>query len=128
MPRDRYATFAVALKHRLRYEPYTHYEDLNGLVGHLQTFAKAATTPDVVKPKKHSIIRHAGQYLGVSFAEANPRKVFKRSAQPLSNLPLEILSYLGSYLDEICENGILKQSMHQVSACTFGHIACYLLH
>ncbi len=40
--------FAVALKHRLRYGPYTYYEDLNGLVGHIQTFAKAATTPDVV--------------------------------------------------------------------------------
>jgi len=118
--------FAVALKHKLRYEPYTYYEDLNGLVGHLQTFAKAATTPDVVKTKKHSMLRRVGQYLGVSFAEANPRKVLKRSPQPLGNLPLEILSHLGSYLDEICENGTLKQSIHQVSACTFEHIIYYL--
>jgi predicted membrane chloride channel (bestrophin family) len=120
--------FAVALKHRLRYEPYTHYEDLHGLVGHLQTFAKAATTLDVIKTKKHSVIRQVGQYLGVSFAEANPRKVLKRSAQPLGNLPLEILSYLGSYLDELCQNGNLKQSMHQVSACTLKIFSAILLH
>lgn len=93
----------------------------------LQTFAKAATMPDVVKTKKPSIIRQAGHYLGFSFAEANPRKVFKRSAQPLGNLPLEILSYLGSYLNEICENGTLKQSMHQVSACTLGTLFIYYL-
>ena len=109
--------FAVALKHRLRYEPYAYYDDLDGLIGHLQTFAKAATTPEVMNPRKHSTIKQVGEILGVSFAESNPRKVIKRATQPLGNLPLEILSYLSSYLDEVCENGTMKHSMHQVFSC-----------
>lgn len=109
--------FAVSLKHKLRYEPYSHYEDLDGLIGHLQTFAKAATTPETMKPRKHSVLKQVGALLGVSFAESNPRKVLKKATQPLGNLPLEILSYLSSYLDEVCENGTMKQSMHQVFAC-----------
>jgi putative membrane protein len=36
--------FAMALKHRLRFEPYTHYEDLQHIVGHLDTYAKAVST------------------------------------------------------------------------------------
>jgi hypothetical protein len=109
--------FAVSLKHKLRYEPYSYYEDLDGLIGHLQTFAKAATTPETMQPRKHSVFKQVAGLLGVSFAESNPRKVLKKATQPLGNLPLEILSYLSSYLDEVCENGTMKHSMHQVFAC-----------
>lgn len=34
--------YAVALKHSLRFEPYAAYPDLQHLIGHLDTFAKAA--------------------------------------------------------------------------------------
>ena len=67
--------FAVALKHKLRFEPYTGYEDLDGLVAHLDTFAKAATTPGSCQPRKLGFFKSVGQYLGVSFAESNPRKL-----------------------------------------------------
>ena len=109
--------FAVALKHKLRFEPYTHYEDLNGLVNHLNTFAKEATTPDVMQEKKTTFLKSVGMYLGISFAESNPRKAIKRSKKPLGNLPLEILSHLAAYVDELTENGSLKISMQQVLAC-----------
>ncbi|KAL8838926.1 MAG: hypothetical protein Q9176_004731 [Flavoplaca citrina] len=45
--------FAVALKHRLRFEPYAQYEDLEQLVAHLSTFAGDAFHPESseLKPK-----------------------------------------------------------------------------
>ncbi|KAF2399355.1 UPF0187-domain-containing protein, partial [Trichodelitschia bisporula] len=104
--------FAVALKHRLRFEPYTGYDDLEGLVQHLETFAQSATEPGSCDPPRKSSVKAIGEYLGVSFAESNPRKVIKRSKKPLGNLPLEILSYLASYMDEVVENGQLKTPMH----------------
>jgi len=119
--------FAVALKHRLRYEPYAFYDDLDGLVGHLQTFAKAASTSEAKSQRKESTIKQVGELLGVSFAESNPRKALKKATQPLGNLPLEILSYLSSYLDEVCENGTMKHSMHQVFSCMPSHRVRLLL-
>jgi len=41
------AAFSVALKHKLRFEPYVHYDDLKHLVRHLDTYAKAADHLDV---------------------------------------------------------------------------------
>lgn len=38
--------FAVALKHKLRFEPFMHYEDLHNLVAHLDTFGKEAQAPE----------------------------------------------------------------------------------
>ena len=38
--------FAVALKHKLRFEPFVHYEDLHNLMAHLDTFAKEAEAPE----------------------------------------------------------------------------------
>jgi putative membrane protein len=110
-------TFAVALKHRLRFEPYTSYEDLAGLVGHLDTFAKAATTPEVTEPRKRSVLKSTGEYLGVSFAESNPRKTIKKAQKPVGNLPLEVLTYLAAYIDETVGNGLLKIPMQQTLAC-----------
>ena len=111
--------FSVALKHKLRFEPFAGYEDLSGLVGHLDTLAKAATTPDSINTCKPGFFKATGEYLGVSFAESNPRKVIKRSNKPLGNLPLEILTYLASYIDETCEAGLLKIPMQQTLACVF---------
>jgi ion channel-forming bestrophin family protein len=114
--------FSVALKHRLRFEPYTMYEDLHGLVCHLDTYAHDATKVEAptVNMKKNPL-RVLGQYLGVTFAESNPMKQIKRSNLPLGNLPLEILSYLSSYVDELVENGQLKTPAQLIIACKCCH-------
>lgn len=111
--------FAVALKHKLRFEPYTNYEDLNSLVGHLDTFAFHATqdTPDAALKHRPNSFKAVGEYLGVSFAASNPRKAIKKAKRPLGNLPLEIMGYLASYIDEIIENGQLSVPMQQTLAC-----------
>jgi ion channel-forming bestrophin family protein len=113
--------FAVALKHKLRFEPYTEYEDLASLVAHLDTFARTATRdePDLVarSQRRHGFFKATGQYLGISFAASNPRKVMKRARRPLGNLPLEILTYLASFTDELVVNGQLPIPMTQTLAC-----------
>lgn len=112
--------FVVALKHKLRFEPYTCYDDIEHLVAHLDTFARAATEADPDKArhvlKKPNFFKATGEYLGISFAESNPRKALKKADRPLGNLPLEILSYLGGFTDELIANGQLKVSMHQTMA------------
>ncbi|KAB2578012.1 Bestrophin/UPF0187 [Lasiodiplodia theobromae] len=112
--------FANALKHKLRFEPYVHYEDLQGLVQHLDTYAKEAEDPDLLIPPKKSPWKVFGEYLGVPMAESNPRKQLKRAKKPLGNLPLEILNHLSRYVDtltEAPEGGEAKlKGYHQVQA------------
>ncbi|GIK00457.1 hypothetical protein Aspvir_004482 [Aspergillus viridinutans] len=108
--------FAVALKHKLRFEPDIAYEDLAGLVGHLDTFAKEAHDRSTLQPPKKSSWKALGEYLGVSFAESNPRKLVKRSKKPLGHLPLEILNHLSAYIDRCIANGTLSVSLHQSQA------------
>lgn len=100
--------FAVSLKHKLRFEPYAHYPDIASLIGHLDTFAKAAHKEENTVEKKHSPWKAIGIYLGIPFAESNPRKILKRADRPLGNLPLEILTYISSYVEEVSVNGTLK--------------------
>ncbi|KAJ9133826.1 Bestrophin/UPF0187 [Pleurostoma richardsiae] len=110
--------FAVALKHRLRFEPYTSYEDIANLVPHLETFAGLATREDPTKAymKNPSFPKRTGEFLGLSFATSNPRKTIKKAERPLGNLPLEILTYLASFTDEIIQNGQLAIPMQQTLA------------
>ncbi|KAK7932059.1 hypothetical protein PG985_002771 [Apiospora marii] len=109
--------FAVALKHKLRFEPYTYYEDIEDLVAHLETYARSATQDDdVFKPKKPNVFKVVGEHLGISFAASNPRKIIKKAQSPLGNLPLEILTYLAAYTDEIIGNGQLPIPMTQTMA------------
>ena len=110
--------YAIALKHKLRYEPYTGYDDLAALVGHLDTLAGAATSaePENVSRPRPGLVKTTGEFLGVSFAASNPRKALKKARRPLGNLPLEILSYLASYTDEIVANGQLSVPMQQTIA------------
>jgi len=105
--------FAIALKHSLRFEPDIAYADLIGLVGHLDTFAKEAHDPAVVHPREHSPWKKAGEYLGISFIESNPRKNIKRAKKPLGHLPLEILNHLSAYVDHCSDNGTLGSATHQ---------------
>ena len=97
--------FAVSLKHKLRFEPYAYYEDLDTLVSHLSTFAGEAYDPETRQPRTMSSWKVAGQYLGLTVAESNPRKQIKRSKKNLGNLPLEILTYLSAYTQSIMTNG-----------------------
>lgn len=108
--------FAVALKHKLRFEPDVAYEDLAGLAGHLDTFARDAHDPDALKPKKKNVWKAGGEYLGVSFAESNPRKAIKRAKKPLGHLPLEILNHLSAYIDSCVKNETLTSALHQGQA------------
>ncbi|KAK4160607.1 Bestrophin, RFP-TM, chloride channel-domain-containing protein [Cladorrhinum sp. PSN259] len=112
--------FIVALKHKLRFEPYTNYEDIQSLVAHLDTFAKTATEQDPENAqrvfRKPGFFKSVGEYLGISFAESNPRKALKKANRPLGNLPLEIISYLAAYTDELALSGRLPVTMHQTTA------------
>jgi len=100
--------FAVALKHKLRFEPYAHYPDLNYLISHLDTFAKSSYDPVACTTKPKTPWKTAGEYLGIPFANSNPRKALKRATKPTGNLPLEILTYLSCYVEEVTANGTLK--------------------
>ncbi|KAF2996262.1 hypothetical protein E8E13_004414 [Curvularia kusanoi] len=108
------AAYAVALKHKLRFEPYVHYDDLKHLVGHLDTFARDAGQPD--PQGKQSVFKTAGQFLGLQMAESNPRKLLKRSRVPLGNLPLELLNHLSVYMKSIYDNGTFKVSIYQTQS------------
>lgn len=109
--------FAMSLKHTLRFEPYTDYQDLQQLVGHLDTFAKEATanTQPAAVGKK-SFFKGVGEYLGVSFAASNPRKTLKRAVKPLGNLPLEILNHIATTVDELVIADQLPVPMQQTLA------------
>jgi len=106
--------FSVALKHKLRFEPFIHYEDLQPLVGHLDTFAKDADVPEV--NRDISTIKRLGTFLGVPMAESNPRKLLKRANGPLGNLPLEILTHLSAYMKMIYGNGTFSVSIYQTQS------------
>jgi len=108
--------FAVALKHRLRFEPYVHYSDLLSLVGHLDTFAQKASSAEACQRPHVNPLKAWGKFLGISFAMSNPRKTMKRSRKPLGNLPLEILSYISLYIDDIFTNGTLTIPIYQTQA------------
>ncbi|KAL1972018.1 hypothetical protein VTN31DRAFT_7237 [Thermomyces dupontii] len=104
--------FAVALKHTLRFEPDIGYKDLVGLVGHLDTFAKDAHDPEMLKTRR-TPWKAAGEYLGVSFAESNPRKRIKTAKKPLGHLPLEILNHLSAYIDYCVKENTIPSALHQ---------------
>jgi predicted membrane chloride channel (bestrophin family) len=106
--------FSVALKHRLRFEPYTHYDDLTYLVRHLDTYARDADLPE--RKKRVSISKKAGLFLGLPMAESDPRKELKRAKKPFGNLPLEILTHLSAYMKTIYDNETLTLSIYQTQS------------
>jgi putative membrane protein len=104
--------FAIALKHKLRFEPYQHYPDIASLTAHLDTFAKAASSsPEARAEKPKTPWKRAGEFLGMSLATSNPRKSIKRASMPLGNLPLEILMYISAYVEGVSTNGSLKSTI-----------------
>jgi hypothetical protein len=111
--------FAVSLKHKLRFEPFAHYTDISSLIGHLDTYAKAAHKEENLKVEKETPWKKIGEFLGMSVAISNPRKVIKRADKPLGNLPLEVLTYLSSYIEEVSVNGTLKSPIIYGQISTF---------
>jgi putative membrane protein len=91
-----------------------HYDDLRNMVGHLDTYARAADQPD--PRSRPNVFKTAGQFLGVPMAESNPRKLLKQARLPLGNLPLEILSHLSSYMKHIYDNSTFKVSIYQTQS------------
>lgn len=70
--------FAVSLKHRLRFEPSIEYSDLQPLISNIHTLAGEADQTALREPEC-SRWKLAGQALGFSFAESDPRTSFPDS-------------------------------------------------
>jgi len=104
------------MKHKLRFEPEYDYRDLRSLIENLDTFAKSAHDPDAPPSKNKHAVKTWAAYLGVPGAEDNPMKSHKRSNKPHGHLPLEILAYLGSYLESVIQNETFKTSCMQTVA------------
>ena len=109
--------YACSIKHRLRFEPGIDYPDLRDRVEFLDTFARAAEV-DIPAPADKKKLKAVGEYLGVTFAESNPRKRIKRSKKPLGNLSLEILNHISAYVHSIIENETLNIGLYQNQAIT----------
>ncbi|OAG11190.1 UPF0187 domain membrane protein, partial [Paraphaeosphaeria sporulosa] len=109
--------FAQALKHRLRFEPYTHYRDLKDLVGHLDTFANEATELETHRDEDPPTFWESwGDYLAIPMLTSNPRKTIKRARYPLGNLPLEILNHLGVHIHSLIACGCFRANGYQAQA------------
>jgi putative membrane protein len=102
----------MALKHKLRFEPYQHYPDIVSLTSHLDTFAKVASTaPEARVEEPKTSWKRVGEFLDMPIAISNPRKALKRATLPLGNFPLEILMYLSAYIEGVSANGTLKSTI-----------------
>jgi putative membrane protein len=121
--------------HRLRFEPYIEYSDLQGYVSHLNTYAKEANAGVIAEKKRVNPIKRIGQALGLAFAQDNPRTLVKNAHKPIGNLPQEILIHLQVYMESLFENKTLTPAVfqQQSSKCIVNHhaflyntnIACY---
>lgn len=94
--------FSVALKYRLRFEPAVDYPDLQHLIAPIgnTTMASKVVDQTKLKHKKISKMQQVGEYLGLTFALSNPRKLVKNSDENLGNLPHEILCHLSGYFEK----------------------------
>ncbi|KAG9496594.1 hypothetical protein J7337_011370 [Fusarium musae] len=112
------AGFAVALKHTLRFEHCASQPDMQPYIAHLDTFSGRTTA--VPKRRVTNFKQVAGEYLGLSFAQSDPRKHLKRAEEHQGNLPLEILNHLAISVDCLVANKQLPVAIHQTVA--YNHI------
>ena len=108
-------SFAVALKHKLRFKPYTDYDDLAGLVGYLDTYAREATRDEHGKTygPDPGLLKRAGEFPSLSLATST-RKIVKRTKHLLGNLNL-VCMYFPSCLalfSGTTANGQSTTSLH----------------
>lgn len=93
--------FAIALKHRVRFEPAVDYPDFQELIAPvIKTTMAGQADQSKLKARKRTPAKRVAEYLGLSFAVSNPRKLLKRSDDNLGNLPHEILLHLSAYLEK----------------------------
>jgi ion channel-forming bestrophin family protein len=108
--------FPVALKHRVKFEPYIDYDDLRGYIDYLDTYSREANVGVSTVPKPVPKLKKLGQILDLPMARDNPRAQIKKATKPLGNLPLEMLIYLQSYMDGILEAKQLPIPIFQVQS------------
>jgi len=83
----------------------------------VDTFAKEANKGVDLTEPKDSKWQQFSEFLGLPWAEKNPRSLIKHAQKPLGNLPLEILSHISGYLDAIIDNKTIPTPIFQVQAC-----------
>lgn len=98
--------FAIALKHKLRFEPLVCYEDLTGLIGYLDTFLKEENSLGsghhrAEDPHKEN---RGHMHIGLQCPSFGPQKLIRESEKPLEELPLEILNHIAAYIDHTVRN------------------------
>jgi len=115
--------FCVSLKHKLRHQPEYDYKDLQGLISNLETFAKQAHQDGDLPPRKAlTTPQRISAYLGITFLEKNPvrrYKAYKKAGKHHGNLPLEIMTYLSSYMDITIQSGTFPTPACQSMAMTY---------
>jgi putative membrane protein len=110
------AALPVALKHRVKFEPYIDYDDMRGYVDYLDTYAREATVGVNTLPKPVPPLKKLGQILDLPIAIDNPRAEIKKATKPLGHLPLEMLVYLQSYMDSIIDSKQLPAPIFQMQS------------
>ncbi|KAK2593094.1 hypothetical protein QQS21_009224 [Conoideocrella luteorostrata] len=106
-------SLSIALKHRLRFEPYTHYDDLQSRIRHISVIAHDAEKKELSAPTRWESV---GMFLGFPMAEQNPRRLMKNPARPLGNVPLEIHNSCSAFIKTIIDNGTLKMPGYHTQA------------
>jgi ion channel-forming bestrophin family protein len=110
------AAFPVALKHRVKFEPYIDYDDMRGYIDYLDTYAREANVGVSTLPKPVPKLKRLGQILDLPVAIDNPRSQIKNATRPLGNLPQEMLIYLQSYMDGIIDAKQMPAPIFQVQS------------
>jgi hypothetical protein len=108
--------FAIALKHKLRFEPLVCYEDLTGLIGYLDTFLKEGNALGSSQHRAEDPRKVTAARTGLPFPAFGPQKLVRDSEKPLEELPLEILNHIAAYIDHTIRNNTMV-SGHQGDAC-----------
>ncbi|KAK6528684.1 hypothetical protein TWF694_003928 [Orbilia ellipsospora] len=115
--------FCVSLKHKLRHQPEYDYKDLQGLISNIQTFAKSAHVDGDIPPRKAlTTPQRISSYLGIPFFERSPSKRYKayqKAGRLHGNLPLEIMTYLSSYLEMVVQGGQIPVPAYQSMAMAY---------
>lgn len=91
----------MALKHKVRFEPY---DDLEDLVGHLDAFVRNAHQASVL-PEASDIVRHECGILRAVVLK--PWTDLKRAKRPLGHRPWDNLGCMDAYV-QITANSILR--------------------
>lgn len=94
------STFAIALKHRLRFEPAVDYPDLKIPIMHLNGITARKSNQAQLHARPQTLSGRLGEWLGISFWRSNPREVLKRTSDNLGNVPHEILLHLNTYINK----------------------------